>query len=902
MRRVAGVLLFIVFSVLINGQIIIDHNNTVLQNIPLSYIDLARNNLHIVFEHTSHGSQLIDGMTGLYNWKGSAYLWNNGGSGGALDIDDHGISGIAGSDLGSPDFTAWASSTRSYLNNPANSNVNVVMWAWCGQVSTATESQINTYLSLMTSLENDYPSVRFVYMTGHLDGTGTTGNLHIRNEQIRSYCRNNNKILYDFADIESYDPDGSYFLNKRANDNCDYDNNNDGVYDNNWAIQWQNNHTLNVDWYECTSAHSQPLNANRKAYAAWWLWARLAGWNGSSTVPVTGITLSGAGGVSVINTDNGTLQLSASVQPANATNKSVTWSLVNGTGQATISSSGLVTAISNGTVTARATANDGSGTYGTLNITITNQTQPVTAITVTGAGGLSTINIDNGSLQLTATVLPANATNKSVTWSLSNGTGQATISSTGLVTALTNGTVTARATANDGSGVFGILGISITNQVEPVTGITVSGTGGISTISTDNGTLQLIATILPVNATNKSVTWSLSNGTGQGTISSSGLVTAVTSGTVTARAMANDGSGVFGTFVITITNQFIPVTGITVTGPSVITTDNGTAQLSVTIAPANATNKSITWSLSNGTGQASITSGGLVTAISNGTVSARATANDGSGVYGTFTLTISNQTIHISSITVAGQGGANTITSDNGTLQLQATVYPANATNKTVTWSVAGGTGQADVSSTGLVTALANGTVVIQASANDGTGIYGQLIITLSNQIIPVEVISIKSEDGSTTITKEKGTLQLSAQVIPAVATVKDVSWTVVNITGQASISPTGLVTAIDDGIITVMASATDGSGVNGTLEITIRSKNSEPLVAYVADNELRIPLDESFTNCKISIYDLNGCLYSSKWVDSDIMVFNISSFRPGIYLIVLSKSEIIKTGKIILP
>ena len=113
-------------------------------------------------------------------------------------------------------------------------------------------------------------------MTGHLDGTGVESNLNKRNEQIRNYCKTNNKILYDFADIESYDPDGNYFLDKGANDNCDYDTDGNGSRDGNWAIEWQNAHP--GEWYNCSSAHSQPLNANRKAYAAWWLWAKLAGW------------------------------------------------------------------------------------------------------------------------------------------------------------------------------------------------------------------------------------------------------------------------------------------------------------------------------------------------------------------------------------------------------------------------------------------------------------------------------------------------------------------------------------------------------------------------------------------------------------------------------------------------
>ena len=183
------------------------------------------------------------------------------------------------------------------------------------------------------------------------------------------------------------------------------------------------------------------------------------------------------------------MQLSAAIAPTNATNQTVTWTIANGTGQATISPTGLVTAVSNGTVTARATANDGSGIYGTLVITISSQVIPVTGITVTGAGGSSTITTDNGTLQLSAAIAPTNATNQTVTWTIANGTGQATISSTGLVTAVSNGTVTARATANDGSGIYGTLVITISSQVIPVTGITVTGAGGSSTITTDNGTL-----------------------------------------------------------------------------------------------------------------------------------------------------------------------------------------------------------------------------------------------------------------------------------------------------------------------------------------------------------------------------------------------------------------------------
>jgi len=121
----------------------------------------------------------------------------------------------------------------------------------------------------------------------------------------------------------------------------------------------------------CTSISYSESGATRLAKAMWWMLARIAGWDGgTTTIPVKGITVTGAGGVTTINTDNGTLQLSAVITPVDATNKIVTWSIQNGTGQASISTGGLVTAIANGTVTAVATAADGSGITGSLSLTL----------------------------------------------------------------------------------------------------------------------------------------------------------------------------------------------------------------------------------------------------------------------------------------------------------------------------------------------------------------------------------------------------------------------------------------------------------------------------------------------------------------------------------------------------
>ncbi|HEY4785132.1 MAG TPA: hypothetical protein VIH57_03745 [Bacteroidales bacterium] len=263
------------------SDMIINHNCTKLFEIPQTAIENAKATLHIAYGHTSHGSQITDGMSGLATWKGSLYAWNNGGTNGALDIQDfYGNFGSSNAqDLGNPNYIAWETATRSYLNS--HSKINVIMWSWCGEVSNATEDTITKYCTLMNKLEKDFPNVKFVYMTGHLDGSGLTGNLHLRNEQIRKYCKDNHKILYDFNDIESYNPDGVYFGDKKATDACTYDSNNDGLQENNWAIEWQNSHIEGTDWYQCGSVHSQPLNANQKAYAAWWMWARIAGWDGN---------------------------------------------------------------------------------------------------------------------------------------------------------------------------------------------------------------------------------------------------------------------------------------------------------------------------------------------------------------------------------------------------------------------------------------------------------------------------------------------------------------------------------------------------------------------------------------------------------------------------------------------
>ena len=228
--------------------IIVDHTCTQINTVPASAILLAKSSLHIAYGHTSHGSQLIDGMTGLVafmnrfpadGFPDNLFAFNGTGTGGALHLVDFysnfGGLGVA-DDLGAPNRTAWAAATRTYLN--ANPQINVIIWSWCGEVD-GTQAEIQQYLNSMNALETDYPNVKFVYMTGHLVGTGSSGNVAIRNEQIRTYCRTNKKVLFDFADIESFDAAGTTnYLALLANDNCDYDSDGNGSLDRNWATAW----------------------------------------------------------------------------------------------------------------------------------------------------------------------------------------------------------------------------------------------------------------------------------------------------------------------------------------------------------------------------------------------------------------------------------------------------------------------------------------------------------------------------------------------------------------------------------------------------------------------------------------------------------------------------------------
>lgn len=253
------------------AALIIDHSCTDVSKIPHQWIEKAKTEFKVFYGHTSHGSQITSGMQAMNK---DPFVFNRTGRDGALSYRE------VGGDLGHKGDLRWAEVTRKQLDSPDNDR-NVVMWSWCGGCSDNTEEGINTYLEAMAKLESDYPDVKFIYMTGHLDGTGVEGNLNIRNNQIRAFCKKNNKTLFDFADIESYDPDGNSYLERGANDACAYDSNGDGKRNANWCREWIAANPDHDIALPKSAAHSHPLNGALKGRAFWWMMARMAGWDGT---------------------------------------------------------------------------------------------------------------------------------------------------------------------------------------------------------------------------------------------------------------------------------------------------------------------------------------------------------------------------------------------------------------------------------------------------------------------------------------------------------------------------------------------------------------------------------------------------------------------------------------------
>ena len=486
-----------------------------------------------------------------------------------------------------------------------------------------------------------------------------------------------------------------------------------------------------------------------------------------------------------------TEQLTATVYPANATDKTVTWTSSN-PNVATVSSTGSVTAVSVGNATITAKTTDGSNLSASCSVVVY---QLATSISLNPTD----VTIYTGNtLQLNATVSPSTTSNPSVTWTSSN-TSVATVSSSGVVIAKSTGTAVITARTTDGTDLSAQCYVTVKQLA---TSISLNETD-VSIYTGD--TLQLNATVLPITTSNPSVTWS-SNHTNIATVSSSGLVTAKSTGNAVITAKTSDGTSLEATCNVTVKQL---ATSISLNKTSATMYMGISLQLTATVLPSTTTDKTVSWSSSD-TNVATVSSEGLVTPVSSGTAIITVKTEDGSNLTAQCAITVKQYATSIS------LSETDVTIYTGNTLQLIATVFPSTTSNPSVTWS-SSNINVATVSSTGLVTAKSPGNAVITAKTSDGTNLSATCNVTVKRL-----ATSISLNKTSATLYLDQ-TVQLTATVSPSNATDKSVVWSSSN-NSIATVSSTGLVTAIATGNATITATTVDGSDLSATCEITVKA------------------------------------------------------------------------------
>ncbi len=349
---------------------------------------------------------------------------------------------------------------------------------------------------------------------------------------------------------------------------------------------------------------------------------------------------------------------------------------------------------------------------------------------------------------------------------------------------------------------------SVIGQSVAATAFTVSGPTTVAA----GQRITLTAQASNGDATDPSVYWESSDES-VATVSSSGVVTAKSpesTETVTITATAKDGRGGTGSHQVTV----VPCASridITPTGTQTIDLyTSATLQLSAAVSPADAQDD-VAWTSSNAKVASVDPATGLVTGRKAGSITITATAKDGSKVAARVQV---NVTKLVADVTITGD--ARVIAGRSTTLKPVFT--PADATNRSISWK--SDNPSVRVSSKGVVT-VKKGTTVgstakITATCKDAGGANAQYTITVS----PPATSVVISGFGATDTMKVGDTLQLSAQVVPDGA-LERVTWAA-SPGKLAIVSATGFVTAKKAGIVTITATAADGTRKKATLKITI--------------------------------------------------------------------------------
>lgn len=422
--------------------------------------------------------------------------------------------------------------------------------------------------------------------------------------------------------------------------------------------------------------------------------------------------------------------------------------------------------------------------------------RPVTSVAIQAPA--THINVDNGTLALTAALIPAETSHQPVVWSVDNP-AVATINANGILTAASNGTVTVTGTANYGLGIHDTITITVTNQdgiapAIPVESLSPSHPQVFFTAYGD--TQQLAVEAFPANASDQEVTWQTSD-PNVATVSTAGLLQAIGSGTATITATAQDGSDVSTNLIVSVTQL---ITSLSITpSTSALDQPGQTIDFDVIVTPDNASNPEVTWSVNNIT--ASIDTDGVLTPLGNGTITVTANTTDGSLVSATRELTMSNQYTPVQVINAyvtTSFSKRSTINENIGTLQMQVAHFPLDATDTTMNW-ISSNPSVANVDSSGLVSALQNGITTITATSADGPSDTHEIVVS-NQEAGPLTATSITVKPQTAAIYRPGDTLQAAATILPEGAAETQVTWVMVG--DHARINNAGLITALSDGTV----------------------------------------------------------------------------------------------------
>ncbi len=516
--------------------------------------------------------------------------------------------------------------------------------------------------------------------------------------------------------------------------------------------------------------------------------------------PVTDITLD----KNTIEMEAGESEtLTATIAPADASNKNLTWSVVSA-GIVEIQGEGTsVTLVGKkkGTTTVRATA--ASGVYKECEVT-------VTGVPVTG------MELDNETLTLTAGTTatlkpiftPANATNKKVVWTSSNAS-VATVKG-GVVTGRAEGEATITATSVDGE-----FTQTCEVLVEPavVTGITLNQTSLTLTV---NEKATLTATVNPLGYVSQKVSWS-SGDASIASVDQNGNITALKGGVTTITATSDENKAIKASCSIKVQ---VPVQSITMSKTSLSLAAGDSATLTATINPANATDKTVTWTSSN-VSVASVKNGVVTAAKAGNTV---ITAKAG-GKIATCNVTV---TAARKATGIKLSGDKKLKIAAGKKVVLTATVSPANASNKNVTWIVSNKkyakmTGSGNKRTIILDKKGAGKKVTVTATTADGSNKKASVTITIMKGSVKKITFKPKSK---TLKAGKKVTLKPDIKTNgKKKQTNTKLSWKSSN-TKYATVSSSGKVTAKKAGkgkTVTITATSTDGTNKKAKMKIKIK-------------------------------------------------------------------------------